>query len=219
MTRRTSSLITAAVTATLCAGLFTGISAATSTPSPMTFYGCKATSGAVSNITTSSKLTCKSGHKVVKWNAVGLQGLPGANGAPGAPGAPGPTGPQGGSGIENVTWNLTTNAVENFSTTVIEKGASVDGLSGRLTGDFSICPSWVIKVSLEAASNTPIAQWSGTAGAVSNLPPSADLGVTVTPNGNGPLFVAEECEGLPGVPPAASVSFTFQWTHAPRVIS
>lgn len=78
----------AAVSIGLAATAGIGISAATSSPSsPTVFYACKAKSGAVSGITTSSKLVCAPRHSRVSWNSVGPQGR---QGMPGQPGAQGP---------------------------------------------------------------------------------------------------------------------------------
>lgn len=101
MNRLASRLLTVAVATIITVGVVAGISAATSTPSK--FYGCKASNGAVTKITTSSSLTCGS-KSLVSWDAVGPKGPPGAPGAPGPKGSagqPGPAGQPGASGVNN----------------------------------------------------------------------------------------------------------------------
>jgi hypothetical protein len=102
MNRLTSRLLTIAVASIITVGVVAGISAATSTPSR--FYGCKANSGSISKITTSSHLTCSGSKTVVSWNSQGPAGPAGAPGAPGArgpAGAPGAPGAPGASGVDN----------------------------------------------------------------------------------------------------------------------
>ena len=71
-------------------GFTAAIGAAMGSSSSNTFYACKARTGAIGNITTSSKLQCATGHTRVSWNAVGPPGVAGQQGIQGVTGPAGP---------------------------------------------------------------------------------------------------------------------------------
>jgi hypothetical protein len=97
-------LTVAAASLLVSVGVVAGVSAA-STSQPSKFYGCAASNGSITHISSSSGLSCPHGQSVVFWNATGPKGAKGSPGAPGAPGpkgnpgAPGPAGAPGPSGV------------------------------------------------------------------------------------------------------------------------
>lgn len=96
----TSMLLSAVAASAVTAGLFTGISEASSSSSPTVFYACQAQSGAISSITTSSKLSCASGTVLVTWDQTGPQGPQGVRGVQGVQGVQGAKGAQGPQGVQ-----------------------------------------------------------------------------------------------------------------------
>ena len=99
MIRRGSHRVVVCVAGILAFGLLGGLSAGVSLASNhiaiIGYFGCQAKSGAVTHITTSSKLKCATGMTVVTWNQVGPQGVPGPKGIQGNQGIQGVTGPAG----------------------------------------------------------------------------------------------------------------------------
>ena len=155
-----------------------------------------------------------SGNKTpLNWNVQGPKGNTG------------PQGPAAPAHVEDVTWNATVgqNAAAGSvkTSTTFGVGASVLGLTGKLTGDFGTCTGgFIVEVRIGSSQANDVLVWnhSGSAGVfVSNMAPTSQLPVSITSGAAQPLEVgAVTCYlvgFVPTTPPAIQISATVHWTH------
>jgi hypothetical protein len=98
-------------------------------------------------------------------------------------------------------------------------GDTIKGLSGKLSGDLTSCPTYRADVVTRSQGGNQIVEsWSGSGAVLSNAPPGR-LDQVVS-NGTQGLVMTVECSDGAGhiiSPPVPHVSFTVtvQWQHVP----